>query len=434
MKKKICAIILYIIALILIITYIVLDFITSFTLTEVGRLVLLCGSTLFLYFGGVLLSKSIGSKKPLKINLWIFMILYLILFLTLTLFDPAWGRNGGIIPKWSIELWNQYISNSLNFIPFKTIIGYISNFNSLLSTRIIFFNLIGNIICLMPLAFFLPLLFLKQKDWKVFLATITLFVIIIEGLQFLTLSGSCDIDDIILNVVGAFILYQVLKITTLQNIIQNIFLLEKHKIDKKSLFKIGSIFLFVLLIIYILFLYRESLYQKKLKEIDNRNHIRIIDESSTCVDALEPFYEDDLYIYNFSCIKSDSVYVEINNQKYLVKDVLKNNPTEYPITIENLSETGLDFIKENKYEMVQIEEKGNNYQITTENQDLLEIKTSNVKYYEDRIYLELHFIPKQSGKIIVKVEFFDEKQKLISTKIYQVLINDKLEVIYEAPK
>lgn len=430
MKKKVSSIILYSIAIALLITYIVLDFSPKFTLSEVGRLILLCGCVLFLHMGGVLLSKNIGSKKPLIINLWIFMFLYVLLFLTLTLFDPAWGRNGGIIPKWSTELWNHYINHSFNFIPFKTIFEYINNFDSLLSTRIIFFNLIGNFVCLMPLAFFLPLLFPKQKTWKVFLITTTLFVVIIELLQLFTLSGSCDIDDVILNVLGAFTLYQILKIPTLQNVIENIFLLRKNKINKKSLFKIVAIFIFIILLLYFLFQYREFLYQKNLKKLES-NHIQIIDESSTCADALEPFYEDELYIYNFSCMKSDSVYVKINNQKYLVKEILKNNPTKYPITIESLEKAGLELIKENKYEMIQIEERGNIYQIMIEEPSLLEIKTFHLKHNENKT-LELHFIPKKAGKTIVKIEFFDEKQnQIISTKRYQLLINDDLEVLYE---
>ncbi len=434
MKKKASSVVLYSIAIALLMIYIVLDFSSRFTLSEVGRLILLCGCVLFLHMGGVLLSENIESKRPLIINLWIFMFLYILLFLTLTLFDPAWGRNGGIIPKWSTELWNYYIDHSFNFIPFKTIFEYINNFDSLLSTRIIFFNLIGNFVCLMPFAFFLPLLFPKQKNWKVFLVTTTLFVVIIELLQLFTLSGSCDIDDVILNVLGAFTLYQILKIPTLQKVIENIFLLRKNEINKKSLFKIAAIFIFVILLLCFLFQYREFLYQKNLKELEN-NHIQIIDESSTCADALEPFYEDELYVYNFSCMKSDSVYVKINNQKYLVKEILKNNPTQYPITIESLEKAGLELIKENKYEMIQIEGHGNTYQIMIEEPSLLEIKTFHLKHNENKISLELHFIPKKAGKTIVKIEFLDEKQnQIISTKRYQLLINDDLEVLYEIMK
>ena len=63
-------------------------------MTEVSRLVLLGVSSLFLYIGGFLLSKYLDNNKPMKINLYIFFGLYLILLITLTLFDSLWLRNG----------------------------------------------------------------------------------------------------------------------------------------------------------------------------------------------------------------------------------------------------------------------------------------------------------------------------------------------------
>ena len=60
-------------------------------------------------------------------------------------------------------------------------------------------------------------------------------VLLIEGLQFLTLSGSCDIDDLILNVFGACILYLVLSIKSIKEFIRNIFLLENNKINYVNL-------------------------------------------------------------------------------------------------------------------------------------------------------------------------------------------------------
>jgi HSP20 family protein len=41
-------------------------------------------------------------------------------------------------------------------------------------------------------------------------------------------------------------------------------------------------------------------------------------------------------------------YAKINGKKYLVKDLLNNNPTEYNVTIDILEEFGLEFIKEEK--------------------------------------------------------------------------------------
>ena len=229
MVKKISSIIFYIVAILFLGVYGLAEITKNLYLSEFGRLSLLCGSCVFLYFGGLILSKYRKDNKPMKVNLWIFFGLYLLLFITLTLFDQFWGRNGLTIVNWSKEMLNNYIHNSLNLIPFKTIIGYIGKFDSLLDTRAVMFNLLGNVVACMPFAFFLPLLFKKQNNIKRFALTMIIIVLVIELLQFITLSGSCDIDDIILNVFGALIMFAILKIKSVNNLIKNIFLLEKNK-------------------------------------------------------------------------------------------------------------------------------------------------------------------------------------------------------------
>ena len=168
MKKKIyvvLSVVMYVIAVLILLFYLVMTFKIQFT--TISRLILLCGSCLFLYFGGFFLSKYLNNNKPMKINLWIYFILYIILLLTLTLFDPMYGRSFSIV-DWSKELFNKYISNSFNLIPFHTIIDYISKFNSLYDTKTIMVNLLGNLIALMPMAIFLPLLFKKTRKLKIF--------------------------------------------------------------------------------------------------------------------------------------------------------------------------------------------------------------------------------------------------------------------------
>ena len=85
----------------------------------------------------------------------------------------------------------------------------------------------------MPFAFFLPILLKKQKKFKNFLVTMLCIVIGIELLQFITMSGCCDIDDVILNVVGALVMFGILQIKSINQLIRNIFLLEKNKINIK---------------------------------------------------------------------------------------------------------------------------------------------------------------------------------------------------------
>ena len=74
-------------------------------------------------------------------------------------------------------------------------------------------NLLGNILMFIPLGFLLPTVFPKLgKFWKTLLAA-TMIVIGVEVAQLLTLLGTCDIDDLILNLIGAAVGYGIYKCT-----------------------------------------------------------------------------------------------------------------------------------------------------------------------------------------------------------------------------
>ena len=113
--------------------------------------------------------------------------------------------------------------------------------------------------------------------------------------------------------------------------------------NKRVLVIVFSILILVLIILFSV---------EKIKYIDDSGEITSIeieDDTEICSEALEPFYEDEKYIYYFSCIKSNNVYAIINGKyKYLVKDLLNHNSTKYDITIEELEDAGLNFFKEEK--------------------------------------------------------------------------------------
>ena len=223
----------YLIAIVFLLVYILLEFIPIINQNEICRIFLLCGSCLFMYIGGVKLSKYLNNNKPMKINLVIFFVIYIVLLLTFTMFDPMWGRSGlnKIIDTNSFKI---YIDNSLNLVPFKTISLYIDNLSySILSKENIMFNLVGNFVCMMPLGLFLPLLFKKEQRFLTYLKTILCITLSIELVQFITTSGSCDIDDIILNASGAILFFGILNIPIIKRIIYKIFL--REDIRKKEL-------------------------------------------------------------------------------------------------------------------------------------------------------------------------------------------------------
>lgn len=168
-------------------------------------MVLIC--TLF-YLGGLLYADRKNNRKVMRILMWLFFGLYLYLLLNFTLLDKGMGRNA-LIPE-SIEGGREYYVNRfVNLKPFQSIYDvYIQGFlNGYVNSYYMLLNLLGNTCAFMPLSFFLPHFWRGQRRWYVFLPTLTVSVAVVEALQFAFMVGCCDVDDLILNVGGAMILY-----------------------------------------------------------------------------------------------------------------------------------------------------------------------------------------------------------------------------------
>jgi glycopeptide antibiotics resistance protein len=97
-----------------------------------------------------------------------------------------------------------------NLIPFKTILYYLKGNNGLLIAGI---NIIGNIIALIPLGLFVPLVF-KQINWKRSILLALLAGFSIELTQVALHIGIFDIDDVILNGLGVLMGYGLFKLYT----------------------------------------------------------------------------------------------------------------------------------------------------------------------------------------------------------------------------
>ena len=350
-----------------------------------------------------------------------------------------WGRNGFNAFNWTQEGLDIYLDNSVNLIPFKTIIEYIQKiFTSLLDTSTIFLNLFGNVACLMPLALFIPMLFKKIDNTKKFLISILCVTLGIELIQFITFTGSCDIDDVILNTLGAFIMYKILNIKDVNNLVRNILLLEKNKVNKKKIIIVLIPIVIVCILILGLYKIGQKNYNENLDEwTSKRNyHVEIVDESEGSDQELEKFYETELYEYYFEGQKSDYVYAIINgNEKYLVKDLLNNNPTKYVIFFNRLEQAGLEFIKKEKYPKMEVNVKGNIYlgDVLISDENIFEIGYGEQGLGMDELSIELFIIPKQSGKATLTLNFCNniKDNDIVEIREYIVTIDENLEVKYE---
>lgn len=89
-----------------------------------------------------------------------------------------------------------------NLIPLHTILGYMANANSHnMKTTVI--NLAGNIGVFVPFGVLIPILFDGLKRFGRFIGWFTASVIVLELLQTFLRVGTGDVDDVILNGIGA---------------------------------------------------------------------------------------------------------------------------------------------------------------------------------------------------------------------------------------
>ena len=124
---------------------------------------------------------------------------------------------------------SKSFNSSINLVPFRTIKLYINGYhNHLVSYKTFASNIYGNLLAFMPFAFFIPLIFTKVDKYFKFLIIMVIIILQIEILQFITMSGACDIDDVILNLFGASLAYLIFRQKYVYKFLRKIFLLEEE--------------------------------------------------------------------------------------------------------------------------------------------------------------------------------------------------------------
>ena len=435
MNKKVnlvSSIIMYVIAGLVLLFYFGIGFIAQ--MTEVSRLVLLGASSLFLYIGGGLFSKYLDNNKPMKINLYIFFGLYLILLITLTLFDSLWLRNGFNFSGF------DNIQDRINLVPFKTIMTFVKEFDSMYSTSQIMLNLFGNVCAFMPMALFLLLLFKRQNKAFQFVITLTLMILGIEFLQLITGSGRFDIDDLILNLFGAVLVYLLFKIKSVNALIHNIFLLEKNKISKKYYIKI-ILFIVIAIVLFMgVIVYRNKLYDKNYEEYSKIYNPEITFEHSDECSDNNLFYEDEVYKYYFECYDNDDFYLIVNNEeKYHVKDFLDNSKYNYDIDmlLSTMDYNNIKYKVENKYPHFNMKVKntfGSAYYGPSDvDSDIAKLVLKDKSVDVNNLEFEVNIIPKKSGEEVMNVDFeiYEDGETKTITKKVKVTVDEDLNVTYK---
>jgi glycopeptide antibiotics resistance protein len=96
---------------------------------------------------------------------------------------------------------NHGYSSEVNLVPLRSILSYL---NGQISVYESFMYFSGNLLIFAPFGFFIPF-FLKNAKWYILLFLPIILSSAIELSQHLLRNGSCDIDDVILNVIGFYL-------------------------------------------------------------------------------------------------------------------------------------------------------------------------------------------------------------------------------------
>lgn len=212
---------------------------------------LFIGSALFLFFLSLLLSPSIWMDpfastviviailacylggfyfahtcwrfvKSMRYFWCICFLLYAIILVYLLFFSKEFARDRIDLP--SLHDYFKYIKmqwdTSVNLIPFATIRSLFAVWNTSFRSYALI-NLFGNLVAFTPFAFFL-LLFCKKMNWLRYTLLMSALIISVEIIQFVTLTGSMDIDDYILNIIGTLCMYAILHIPILYKLMKRI--------------------------------------------------------------------------------------------------------------------------------------------------------------------------------------------------------------------
>ncbi|QSS98680.1 VanZ family protein [Pontibacillus sp. ALD_SL1] len=138
-------------------------------------------------------------QKGMKVVAGVTFIVYVLALVSILFM----GTRGYAFSETSLV---EYIRKSSNIVPFKTISTYVTAIvDESMNMDIPIKNLFGNVILFFPMGIYLPFFLKKANKVSIFAISMTLLLFVIEFVQVVTRRGRFDIDDFILNMLGAFI-------------------------------------------------------------------------------------------------------------------------------------------------------------------------------------------------------------------------------------
>ena len=168
-------------------------------------------SSLLIWAGGAAIYiTNPENGKIMRCVIAVIFVMYLLLLINYTVFDGSFGR----VPSRAMAEapFSEYFRQRGNLIPFRMIYRQTrSLLRGTYRARYYLVNILGNIAAFAPCALFLQILFKRCRKFPVFFAITSAMILSIESVQLVTRLGSFDVDDYILNILGASALFALTK-------------------------------------------------------------------------------------------------------------------------------------------------------------------------------------------------------------------------------
>lgn len=133
--------------------------------------------------------------------------IYILLVIKVIVFKYPYEQLLSIAASWRKDVILEGLGTA-NFIPFKTIKMYIDYAYKLNSVE----NLAGNVLVFVPFGFLFPLVVKDGAKFYVMFLNAFVFILGIEVFQLFSAFGAFDVDDIILNCLGAALGYGIYRL------------------------------------------------------------------------------------------------------------------------------------------------------------------------------------------------------------------------------
>ena len=209
----------------------------------------------------------------------------------------------------------------INLIPFRTIRQMLI---SPLGLKVALYNIMGNFLMLTPIAVLLPLINDKFKKIINYLIVIILCSLSIEIVQYITKIGSLDIDDLMLNVFGSFIIFLIITKTKLVGYLYKLFY--EVNIPRKI---VNVVYYILLTILFLIYVWYSSLIYIRYQE-------QKVDFSNFVCESNTKTYIGTIGKYNYYSECKFNGYVKRGNENIFLDDLINRFGTEVDKYIKEL--------------------------------------------------------------------------------------------------